>query len=82
MKKAVGKITNVGYNVNNNTVLYLLGESAEIADAPFRVTVNEGPYAVYTHDMRDTLIGAYAEVEYTGVNDTRVPQDVVFIGII
>ena len=82
MNKAVAKITNIGYNQNGNTVLYLLGETAVIAEAPFRVTITEGSYAMYNSDMRDTLIGAFAEVGYTSVSDIRVPQDVKFVGII
>lgn len=82
MNKAVAKITNLGYNQNGNTVLYLLGETAAIADAPFRVTIKEGNYSMYTSDMKDTLLGAFAEVSYDGVNGVRVPQDVKFIGIV
>ena len=82
MNKAIAKITNLGHNQNGNTVLYLLGETAAIADAPFRVTITEGNYAMYNSDMRDTLIGSFAEISYNGVNDVRVPQDVKFIGIV
>ena len=82
MNKAVAKITNIGYNTNGNTVLYLLGETAAIAEAPFRVTIEEGNYAMYTSDLKDTLLGALVEVSYNGTSDMRIPQDAKFVGIV
>lgn len=82
MNKAVAKITNLGYNTNGNTVLYLLGETAAIAEAPFRVTIKEGNWSMYTSDLKDTLLGALVEVSYNGISDMRIPQDVKFVGIV
>lgn len=83
MTNGLGKIINVGQDVlSGNTIVYCIGQSAEIADSRFSLRIPDGEYAYYSTDVAKRLKGKTVVFKYDGVNDLRIPLNIVFESVV
>lgn len=84
-KQGKAVVENVGQDVNSGqTVVFCVGISSEIADSRFaiRIPESETQYTFYSTDVAKRLKGKTVVFQYDGVNDLRIPLNIVFESVV
>lgn len=82
-KNGLGRIENVGQDMGSgNTVIYCVGQSAEIAGTKFSMRIPEGKYAYYNVEIAKSLRGKAVVFEFLSLSDIRVPRSITFKAVL